>query len=350
MKSIRGILVLLAGLGSMLLVYFYVTLPVEKKIRSLWFESVVKPSAVSHRQFANTTNFLFGLYRPELPYEFGMTWLIQDTLSMPVTIIHWYQAWGSNDRNKAPLSALRNLHEGGYVPMITWEPWLSDFEEFDGTEPDSSLAIIANGTVDQYIRSYARELVRFGHPVLIRPGHEMSNPVYGWSSAKGNSPEIFKQFWHHVVSLFREEGAQNVGFVWTPYTAQDTTFWPGDSVVDWTGLNIFNYGTMSENGLWLDFFTLARTQYDAVKNLNTPVLVTEVGCVSMGGNKSQWWREMFHTLNTGAFPLIQGVVIFDNPASSAPNGLPADLSLSGAENIYSVLSKETIKSLAETSR
>jgi beta-mannanase len=326
-----------------LALYRYGVSAVERGIGRLWYEQVVAALAKDRNSLTERDHGIFGLYRPELPFHFDQLYAMQDSLNVRVDAVSYYQAWGDGEEHAFKTDVMNNLHRGGFIPFVTWEPWAAAFEAYEGRMPDSSLALITSGIFDEYIREWAREATRFGHPFFVRPLHEMTNPTYPWSSAYKNSPEMFVSAWKHIVMIFRDSGARNASFVWTPYRASDTAYYPGNEWVDWIGLDIFNYGPLEEQALWLDFFTITRTFYDAVKGYEKPIIVAEVGTVPMGGNKNMWYRDMFHSLAAGNFPLIEGLVIFDNPASSAPNGLNVDLSMSSDPEVYSVIDEDILR-------
>ncbi len=190
-----------------------------------------------------------------------------------------------------------------------------------------SLALIARGELDDYIRGWARDAVRYGHPLLLRPAHEPTNDWYGWGPAHGNAAGDYQAFWARVHRIFREEGARNVLFVWTPYGLQDQNWFPGPALVDWIGLDVFNYGGLSEQGTWLDFYTLTKLFYDVYRDLGPPLLVAEVGTSSVGGNKADWIRDMFRSLAANNFPRIRALVLFDQPNGQTNSGLPVDWSI-----------------------
>ncbi len=323
--------------ACIVLLYRYAVPALENTARTFVYNNIVKRMVDDKRQLVNEKNFNLGIYRPELPYHFDKVYSIQQKLGVRLSTISFYQAWGEGREHEFKKKVVNNISRGGYTPFITWEPWLAAFNEYEGKMPDSSLSIISGGEFDWYIRSWARESAKYGKPFYIRPLHEMTNATYPWSSKYKNSPEMFIECWKHIVSIFREEGARNVAFVWTPYKPADTLYYPGNEWVDWIGLDIFNYGPLSENGMWIDFFTLTRSFYDAVKQYNKPVIIAEVGTVEQGGNKNIWFRDMFNTLATGTFPMIHGLIVFDTPVSKAPNGLTVDLSMTTDENIYSVI-------------
>jgi hypothetical protein len=282
------------------------------------------------------------MYRPEFPYAPGMLFETADRIGAPMRVVSFYQAWGDRDEHGFPLNACRDLAAGRLVPLITWEPWLSAFEQWRGQSVDSSLSIIAGGALDAYIAGYARDVARARAPLFVRTGHEMSNPWYSWSTSHGNSPQVYRAFFRHVREVFVREGARNAAFVWCPYQPSDTACYPGDDVVDWIGLDIFNYGTLAEDGTWMDFYIITKLLYDAVKGYGKPVLICEVGCVPNGGDRPGWYRDMFHYLGAGNFPLVKGVVLFDAHQATTPTGLPADLGFTSDTTVYSVLNKAEI--------
>ncbi|MFP4417787.1 MAG: glycoside hydrolase family 26 protein [Chitinispirillaceae bacterium] len=325
-----------------LLLYRYGVSALEHSVRVFYYNTVVKKMVTDKQLLKQSDHFNLGIYRPELPYHFDNVYTIQKKLGVRIQTISFYQAWGEGEEHQFKTRVVNNLSRGGFVPFITWEPWLAAFSEYKGQMPDSSLAIISRGNFDSYIRAWARKATKFGKPLFVRPLHEMTNDVYPWSSAYKNSPEMFIECWKHIVGIFREEGAENVAFVWTPYKPSDTTFYPGNQWVDWIGLDIFNYGPLSENGMWIDFFTLTRSYYDAVKGYDKPIIIAEVGTVEQGGNKNDWYRDMFRTLGTRTFPLVEGLIVFDTPVSKAPNGLTVDLSMTSDEAIYSVIDNRVL--------
>jgi beta-mannanase len=193
--------------------------------------------------------------------------------------------------------------------------------------PARALRLIADGAVDGYIRRWAHEAVRSGRPLLLRPGHEATNPAYAWGPSAGNTASDYRRFWQHVRQIFRDEGARNVSFVWTPFSAQDREWFPGLEAVDWIGFDIFNFGGLAQEGIWFDFHSLTKPFYDAYAPLGLPLMITEVGSSSVGGNKADWLREMFHDVAHGSFPALRALVLFDQPSGHTVGGLPVDWSV-----------------------
>ena len=106
-----------------------------------------------------------------------------------------------------------------------------------------SLASIAAGGSDSYLRSYAEAVVAFGHPVILSFGHEMNGNWYSWGYGH-TSPATFVAAWRHIVQVFRTAGAANATWLWTVNSIDGASsalseWWPGAAYVDWTGLDAY---------------------------------------------------------------------------------------------------------------
>ena len=180
------------------------------------------------------------------------------------------------------------IHDHGAVPMITWEPQTSSEGRID-------LNSIADGSLDGYIGDAARTAAAWGKPLMIRFGQEMNGSWYPWSPAYGNSAQSYVRAWRHVVRTFRRAGADNVDWIWTPYveTGNDlpiARFYPGDRFVDWAGVDGYNWGGRFA---WKSFRELFARSYRRLVRLTTrPLIIGEVGCGEVGGDKARWLRVM----------------------------------------------------------
>jgi beta-mannanase len=81
--------------------------------------------------------------------------------------------------------------------------------------------------------------------VVIGFGHEMNASWYSWGY-KHVPPSTFVAAWRHLVTLFRNEGAENVTWLWTlqadqPGTGPVASWWPGSHYVDWVGIDGYYY-------------------------------------------------------------------------------------------------------------
>ena len=281
-----------------------------------------------------------GATRPELPQSLWGVYELENQIKTPMSIVSFYQAWGDGDSHEFPSIAMQNMHQAGFLPMITWEPWLSAFKQNHGAEPHASLQQIINGKYDTYIKKWARAAVRHGKPFLLRIAHESTNPQYSWAQEYGNSANDYKAFWQHVKSIFIEEGAKNVLFAWTPYTLTEQDYYPGDTLVDWIGFDIFNYGAMSIQGSWIDFYSITKLYIDQYSSFKKPMFIAEVATTSAGGNKSDWVRDMLRSICNQEIKGIQAIIWFDVMAGSTASGLPINWSLSEIENVKQLFTEE----------
>lgn len=261
-----------------------------------------------------------GVYQRFFPNDLAGLEHYEARSGQKLTIIHWYALWGGW---KSAFSAddLRAVTARGSRPMITWEPWDST-----GPHPRWSLGeAVLSGRHDAYIASWARGLAEFGRPVLLRFAHEMHDSiVYPWSVGhNGNTPEQYVAAWRHVRGIFDAYGATNVQWVWNPHTLGDappsqylptyTSLYPGDHLVDWLGLNIFNAGPALDWGTpyWRSFAEVVRNPYDAITSIaDKPVILAEVGSSEVGGSKAEWIRRGL-TEELAQFPRVRALAWFD---------------------------------------
>lgn len=212
------------------------------------------------------------------------------------------------DWSQAPFvgKQLDQIWSHGAMPMITWEPWTSSGNGI-------SLWAIANGSYDAYVRPAARAAASWGRPLMLRFAQEMNGTWFPWSDgAGGNTPRAFKAAWRHLVRIFREEGARNVKWVWTPYAEIGgrlgfVRFFPGGRWVDWAGLDGINWGGSLG---WRSFKEIfARSYHKLLRLTSRPLILAEVGCGEVGGRKAAWVSTMM-TRQLPRMPHVRAVVFW----------------------------------------
>ncbi len=221
-------------------------------------------------------------------------------------IVQWDQAWNE------PLywsTQETNMKAFGGVPMITWDPIING-----GGVP---LSDIVSGKYDSYLLASAKAAKAWGSLMYIRFAHEMNlqGSLFG-PGRNGNTPAEFIAAWRHVVTIFRQAGATNVEWVWSPNVYCDnkcpfTAFYPGDQWVDWVALDGYNYSTVDHTP-WMTFSQVFGSSYSIMESLTSkPLMVAETSSAESGGSKAAWITQTFFTQLPTLFPKIRAVIWFD---------------------------------------
>ncbi len=174
-------------------------------------------------------NPLVGVFEPGAPGSWSQIAEFTGATGVKPGIVVYYSRWN----NPFSTSFARTAWDHDAYVLVQLEP------------KDVSLASIAAGGSDAYLRSYADAVVAFGHPVILSFGHEMNGTWYSWGYGHA-SPAMFVAAWRHVVRVFRAAGAANVTWLWTVNTIQGASsslsqWWPGAAWVDWTGIAGYYY-------------------------------------------------------------------------------------------------------------
>jgi beta-mannanase len=182
-------------------------------------------------------------------------------------LVGYYSGWGEAFQT----SFAKTAHSHGAATIMQWDPTLA------------SVTKIAAGGYDGYLRSFAASVRVFGHPVVIGFGHEMNAYWYSWGY--GHLPATtFVAAWRHIVTLFRQQGANNVTWLWTlqadePGTGPIASWWPGAKYVNWVGVDGYYY---RPSETFFSIFGKTIAQVRAFTGL--PILLSEV---AVGPNAGQ---------------------------------------------------------------
>jgi mannan endo-1,4-beta-mannosidase len=222
----------------------------------------------------------------------------------PPKIEMWFASFGS------PLfwsSAISAVESAGATPMVTWDPMI-------GSEA-VSFSDIATGRYDSYLESQAYLARHAGFPIYVRFAHEMneSSASTPWGPGSGNTPATFVAAWIHVVTIFRQEGATNIKWVWAPNvycggSCPFTAYYPGDDWVDYVGLDGYNFAA-THDVRWMDLAQIFEPSYALLTAMTTkPVMFTETASTELGGDKAEWITQGFlHDIPT-LFPRVVAVI------------------------------------------
>jgi hypothetical protein len=183
-----------------------------------------------------------------------------DAVGMPPNLVGYYSGW----EEPFQVSFAEKVLSHGAATLLQWDPTRTSVSE------------IADGGFDSYLRSFARSVRDFGHPVVIGFGHEMNAYWYSWGY-KHLPPSTFVAAWRHIVTLFRDQGATNVTWLWTLQADESGTgtiasWWPGAQYVTWVGIDGYYYHS-SETFFSIFGQTIAQVRMFT----DLPILLSEVG-------------------------------------------------------------------------
>ena len=294
-----------------------------------------------YRQSANQLRrpdaMLLGAYDAGLPETLEGLVELERGINTTFPLIHVYTAWGDDPRHRFPLRLATSIWNMGSIPVITWEPWLATFDNvrhpslpLREARDRHGLAAVSRGEYDFYIDAWAAEALRFGRPFFLRFAHEMNDPYrYPWGP-QHNTKEEFIAAWQHVVSRFREAGANNVIWVWSPHVAYEywDLYYPGDSVVDWTATGALNFGPIAQWSRWWSFSEIFGTKYARLAQFGKPIMVAEFGSLSVGGDRRAWYRDALTAL-PHEYPDVKALLFFHTISDQTVTYQKVDWSVTG---------------------
>jgi hypothetical protein len=216
-----------------------------------------------------------GVYETGPPHTYQPVAEFTRVAGRQPNLVGYYSGWGETFQT----SFARRVSAHGAVTILQWDP------------TDASVAAIAAGDYDSYLRSFADSVRGFGKPVVIGFGHEMNATWYTWGYGQV-PPRTFVAAWRHVVRLFRGRGADNVTWLWTinadlPTTGPIASWWPGAGYVSWVGIDGYYYIPGDTFG---SVFGKTIAQVRAITN--KPVLLSETA-VGPGAGQSAKIANLF---------------------------------------------------------
>jgi|GEM_PF-286052 len=278
----------------------------------------LKPYTSNIENLKHPKVILLGAYDNLSVASFSSMIDLEDSLKTTFPLMHIYTAWGGQPSQEFPHQQVQAIVDLGSVPVITWEPWLTDFdaEHYPGLrKPElrdkGGLADIAKGLYDTYIKAWAKEAGQANTPIFLRVGHEMNDPYrYPWGP-QNNSAKDFVAAWRHIHNIFAAAGATNIIWIWSPHPSYGwfDAFYPGDKYVDYVGINILNYGTVALWSKWWSFQEMFGTHYPELSAFKKPMMITEFGSLAIGGDRSQWIADALSSLPKD-YPAVKSVLFF----------------------------------------
>jgi hypothetical protein len=278
----------------------------------------LEPLRSSADSLRNPRRLLLGAFDGATPTTLQGVVTLEDLLDVKFPLIHFYTAWGDDPDQRFPQLRVEAVHALGSIPVITWEPWLSTFENrlhphlpLREDRDVNGLASVSNGDYDFYLDAWAREAAAWGHPLLVRLAHEFNDPYrYPWGP-HNNQVQDFIAAWRHVVERFRAAGADNVLWVWSPHVAYQgyERYWPGNEYVDWVATGALNYGDVAYWSQWWSFDQIFGRHYEFLTGFGKPIMIAEFGTLSAGGDPAAWFASALEDFRE-RYPGVNALLFF----------------------------------------
>ena len=222
---------------------------------------------------------------------------LEANLGRPLSIVNTYRRF----EQMVGTPSDRELLSQGATLMVSW-----------ATGDNRS---ILDGEHDALIRRQAEAIRRLHRPVLLRMRWEMDRPnlrATMWSAAD------YIAAWKYVRTIFRQERAKNVSWVWCPTAegfirGEAGAFYPGDDQVDWTCVDVYAGETFAPIGELMGPFL----QWAAPRP--KPIIIGEFGVAKAWGpaGRAAWLRDAERTFK--ANPQIKAVAYFESdPVGNGP--------------------------------
>lgn len=212
-----------------------------------------------------------GVYEAGVPQSYRLIDTFTSAVGHAPNLVLYYSSWG--ERFQAAFAGKLLAH--GAAPLVQIDP------------AGVSVSAIAAGEYDGYLRSYAAQVRAFGHPVVIGFGHEMNGWWYSWGRSHVPA-HTWVGAWRHIVTVFRQDGADNVTWLWTVNVISGSKipspdkWWPGSTYVDWVGID--GYYRRAGRNFWKIFYP---TVADLRRLTTKPVLLAEMAISPKDGPARQ---------------------------------------------------------------
>jgi mannan endo-1,4-beta-mannosidase len=185
-------------------------------------------------------------------------------------IVLYYSRW--DDPFETRLAMAAHAHDA--VPFVQINPGRT------------TMAAVAQGRYDAYLRYYANQVRAFGYPVIVGFAPEM-NAVWNPWGYRHTSPTTWIAAWRHVVTIFRQQGATNVTWLWTINAGTGGTgpiqdWWPGSQYVTWVGIDGYYFYSASTFATVFD-----PTLNDVRAITDKPVLLSETAIGQVAGQATK---------------------------------------------------------------
>lgn len=251
---------------------------------------------------SNETKLDWGVYNPTANYGYGYYDLLEKekAVNHEFKYLLAYTSIKPEYDSAKSVDVVRNNYEYGRYTELTIQTPLN-------MTGRNMMYEILDGNYDVFLKSMAKDIADFGHPVFVRLFNEMNGDWCNYSAYHtSRDTMIFKEVYQYIWNIFADEGAgANTIWIWNPnggsfpnYTWNDQRcYYPGDKYVDIVGITAYNTGNYYKDEKWTEF----KAKYDPLykeitSQYEQPLFITEFSCAEKGGDKVAWINSMFNDI------------------------------------------------------
>lgn len=274
--------------------------------------------------FVDSKQLTWGIFDPLAPNYFDYFLPLEKRLDFKFPFLLVYHILPSSDTLEDVRESLEIAYEDNRYVELTLQT--SKITEEEG----NIVYDILDGEYDDYFNEYAQMIKAFNHPVMFRLNNEMNGDWCDYSSFHtSKDTSIYKAFYQYVYTVFKENGVENVIWIWNPHDRSFPNFkwnhslmyYPKDEMVDIIGLTGYNTGTYYPSESWRGFNEIYDSLYGEYNDyFDKPFMLTEFSSSCYGGDKNEWIKEMFD--NITKYEKIKAAIWW-NGCDYDSNGIPA---------------------------
>lgn len=247
-----------------------------------------------------------------------------------------------------PGGSVREIWAHGQIPLVRISTFPTEDFALGAPQPSAypgpiNHRSIVNGDHDAELRAWARAARATNIPIGLDYDPEMNNAhpwgarFNGGGTTTGygdpnwpDGPELYRDAYRRIVTIFREQGATNVTFFFHPdtvfgyqegsYTEPYERFrysYPGDDYIDWVGLSLYSHPIKADGGNAsfeekLQTFRMPGYEgsYSELASITTrPIAINELGFDAMPSEaaKAAWVADASAVLQSGRYPRIKAI-------------------------------------------
>lgn len=252
-------------------------------------QSMSLPTPPSPRLPIKTFHYV-GFSVPRFPPNPDNLVAAERATGVEATTVSLYMSLGK----KLDISAVTSLCSSEILPIIEIDSDRISFRD------------IVSGAKDVVFKSYAKLLGSVHCTVAVDFDHEFNARWTEWGYTH-ETAAVFVSAWRHIVTIFRNNGATNVDWIWNPHVFVKSTtpirpWYPGTSWVTMIGLDGYFY---TSKDTFKTVFGSTLKQVHAFTRL--PIFIIETG-VNPTVNRSAQIHNLFNGAREAG---IVGVIWFD---------------------------------------